>query len=222
MRDLAWSPSDDSEVEAVAANTEDGRSVIRHSAAHVLAQAVQQQFPDAKLGIGPPIRDGFYYDFAVEKPFTPEDLAALEKRMRQIVKAGQRFSRRVYPSVEQARIELADEPFKLELVDLKSVGAVDTTEIMELGAGELTAYDNLHAHTGERIWGDLCRGPHLPTTRGIPAFKLTKSSAAYWRGDQKNAAMQRIYGTAWEDQAALDAYLVGAGRGRATRPSPAG
>jgi threonyl-tRNA synthetase len=208
LRDLAWSPSEDTEVEAVAANTEDGRSVIRHSAAHVLAQAVQQQFPDAKLGIGPPIRDGFYYDFNVEKPFTPEDLTALEKRMKQIVKAGQRFSRRVYPSVEEARTELAGEPFKLELVDLKSDHSVDTTEIMELGTGELTAYDNLHAHTGERIWGDLCRGPHLPTTRGIPAFKLTKSSAAYWRGDQKNAAMQRIYGTAWEDQEALDAHLL--------------
>ena len=208
LRDLAWSPPQDTEVEAVAANTEDGRSVIRHSAAHVLAQAVQQQFPDAKLGIGPPIRDGFYYDFSVEKPFTPEDLTALEKRMKQIVKAGQRFSRRVYPSVEQARVELADEPFKLELVDLKSDHSVDTTEIMELGTGELTAYDNLHAHTGDRIWGDLCRGPHLPTTKGIPAFKLTKSSAAYWRGDQKNAGMQRIYGTAWEDQEALDAYLL--------------
>jgi threonyl-tRNA synthetase len=208
LRDLAWSPPKDTEVEAVAANTEDGRSVIRHSAAHVLAQAVQQQFPDAKLGIGPPIRDGFYYDFSVEKPFTPEDLTALEKRMKQIVKAGQRFSRRVYPSVEQARVELADEPFKLELVDLKSDHSVDTTEIMELGTGELTAYDNLHAHTGDRIWGDLCRGPHLPTTKGIPAFKLTKSSAAYWRGDQKNAGMQRIYGTAWEDQEALDAYLL--------------
>ncbi len=208
LRDLAWAPVADTEVEAVAADTEDGRSVIRHSAAHVLAQAVQQQFPEAKLGIGPPIRDGFYYDFAVEKPFTPEDLTSLEKRMKQIVKAGQRFSRRVYASVEEAKSELANEPFKLELVDLKSESAVDTAEIMELGAGELTAYDNVHAHTGERVWGDLCRGPHLPTTRHIPAFKLTKSSAAYWRGDQKNAAMQRIYGTAWEDQAALDAYLV--------------
>jgi threonyl-tRNA synthetase len=194
-------------VDAVAADTEDGRSVIRHSAAHVLAQAVQLQFPEAKLGIGPPIRDGFYYDFAVEKPFTPEDLVALEKRMKQIVKAGQRFSRRVYPSVEEAKIELANEPFKLELVDLKSEGSIDPTEIMELGAGELTAYDNLHAHTGERIWGDLCRGPHIPTTKAIPAFKLTRSSAAYWRGDQRNAALQRIYGTAWESTEALDQHL---------------
>ncbi|SDP20829.1 threonyl-tRNA synthetase [Nakamurella panacisegetis] len=207
LRDLAWSPEHDAEVEPVAANTEDGRSVIRHSAAHVLAQAVQQQFPEAKLGIGPFIKDGFYYDFFVEKPFTPEDLTALEKRMKQIVKAGQRFSRRVYPSVEEARAELAGEPFKLELIDDKS--SIDDAEVLEVSAGGvLTAYDNLHAHTGERIWGDLCRGPHLPTTKGVPAFKLTKSSAAYWRGDQKNAGMQRIYGTAWENQEALDAYLL--------------
>ena len=211
LRDLAWSPAQDVEVEVVVAASDDGRSVIRHSAAHVLAQAVQQQFPEAKLGIGPPIRDGFYYDFAVDKPFTPEDLVALEKRMRQIIKAGQRFSRRVLGSVAEAREELAGEPFKLELVDLKSAtgpaGEIDA-DIMEIGAGELTVYDNLHAHTGERIWGDLCRGPHLPTTKNIPAFKLTKSSAAYWRGDQKNAALQRIYGTAWESQEALDAHLL--------------
>ena len=213
LRDLAWSPTVDADVEAVAANTEDGRSVIRHSAAHVLAQAVQQQFPAAHLGIGPPIRDGFYYDFHVEKPFTPDDLASLEKRMRQIVKAGQRFSRRVLPSVEEAKAELVNEPFKLELVDLKSDPGIDSSEIMELddagsGAAELTSYDNLHAHTGEKIWSDLCRGPHLPTTKGIPAFKLTKSSAAYWRGDQRNAGMQRIYGTAWETQEALERHLL--------------
>jgi len=211
LRDLAWAPDVDSEVEAVAADTDDGRSVIRHSTAHVLAQAVQQQFPEAKLGVGPPIRDGFYYDFAVDHSFTPEDLVALEKRMRQIVKAGQRFSRRVLPSVSEGRIELADEPFKLELLDLKSLSnddGADTSGIMELGSGELTMYDNLHAHTGERIWSDLCRGPHVPTTKHIPAFKLTKSSAAYWRGNQKNAAMQRIYGTAWENQEALDAHQL--------------
>jgi threonyl-tRNA synthetase len=211
LRDLSWVPDLDIDVEAVAADTDDGRSVIRHSAAHVLAQAVQQQFPEAKLGVGPPIRDGFYYDFGVADPFTPENLVALEKRMRQIVKAGQRFARRVLPSVSEARIELADEPFKLELLDRKSGNngdGADTGEFMELGSGELTMYDNLHAHTGERIWGDLCRGPHVPTTRGIPAFKLTKSSAAYWLGDQKNAAMQRIYGTAWENQEALDAHLL--------------
>lgn len=203
LRDLSWAPDADAEVVPVAADTEDGRSVIRHSAAHVLAQAVQDLFPDAKLGIGPPITDGFYYDFDVAEPFTPEDLEALEKKMRQIVKDGQLFSRRVYESKDAAREELADEPFKLELVDDKS----GDPEVMEVGGDELTAYDNLNPRTRERIWGDLCRGPHIPTTRYIPAFKLTRSSAAYWRGDQDNASLQRIYGTAWESQEALDRHL---------------
>ncbi|MGN6335739.1 threonine--tRNA ligase [Mycobacterium sp.] len=203
LRDLSWAPDADAEVVPVAANTDEGRSVIRHSAAHVLAQAVQELFPQAKLGIGPPITDGFYYDFDVPEPFTPEDLAALEKRMRQIVKEGQLFERRVYASKDQARTELADEPYKLELVDDKS----GDPDIMEVGGDELTAYDNLNPRTRERVWGDLCRGPHIPTTKHIPAFKLTRSSAAYWRGDQKNASLQRIYGTAWESQEALDAHL---------------
>ncbi|MEU5696556.1 threonine--tRNA ligase [Actinosynnema sp. NPDC020468] len=205
LRDLSWKPTVDVEVEAVAANTDDGRAVIRHSTAHVLAQAVQQQFPDAKLGIGPPVRDGFYYDFRVDKPFTPEDLQALEKRMKAIVKGAQRFDRRVVESVEAAKRELAAEPFKLELVDLKS--DVDTSEVMEVGAGELTVYDNLDPRTGDRVWGDLCRGPHVPTTKHIPAFKLTRVAAAYWRGNEKNPQLQRVYGTAWESQEALDAHL---------------
>ena len=205
LRDLSWTPDEDVEVTPVAADTEDGRSVIRHSAAHVLAQAVQAMFPDAKLGIGPPITDGFYYDFEVAEPFTPEDLEALEKRMRQIVKQGQLFSRRVFESKDQARHELADEPYKLELIDDKS--GADDPEVMEVGGDELTAYDNLNPRTREREWGDLCRGPHIPTTRYIPAFKLTRSSAAYWRGDQNNASLQRIYGTAWETQEALDRHL---------------
>ena len=205
LRDLSWTPDEDVEVTPVAADTEDGRSVIRHSAAHVLAQAVQAMFPDAKLGIGPPITDGFYYDFEVAEPFTPEDLEALEKRMRQIVKQGQLFSRRVFESKDQARHELAGEPYKLELIDDKS--GADDPEVMEVGGDELTAYDNLNPRTREREWGDLCRGPHIPTTRYIPAFKLTRSSAAYWRGDQKNASLQRIYGTAWETQEALDRHL---------------
>ncbi|MBB3053273.1 threonyl-tRNA synthetase [Prauserella isguenensis] len=205
LRDLAWAPDADAEVEPVAANTEDGRSVIRHSAAHVLAQAVQQQFPDAKLGIGPPVKDGFYYDFAVDTPFTPEDLQALEKRMKQIIKGSQQFSRRVVDSVDDAKAELADEPFKLELVDLKS--DVDTDEVMEVGGGELTIYDNLDPRSKERVWGDLCRGPHVPTTKFIPAFKLTRSAAAYWRGDENNRQLQRIYGTAWESAEAQDEYL---------------
>jgi len=209
LRDLSWTPDADAEVEPVAADTEDGRAVIRHSAAHVLAQAVQQQFPEARLGIGPPIRDGFYYDFDVEKPFTPEDLQALEKRMKQIIKASQRFSRRVVESVDAAKDELKAEPYKLELVDLKSGSddAIDTDEVMEVGGGELTIYDNLDPRSGEQVWGDLCRGPHVPTTKHIPAFKLTRVAAAYWRGSEKNPQLQRIYGTAWESQEAQDAYL---------------
>lgn len=203
LRDLSWVPDADAEVVPVAANTDEGRSVLRHSTAHVLAQAVQDLFPQAKLGIGPPITDGFYYDFDVPEPFTPENLAALEKRMRQIVKDGQLFDRRVYESKDQARTELAGEPYKLELVDDKS----GDPDVMEVGGDELTAYDNLNPRTRERVWGDLCRGPHIPTTKHIPAFKLTRSSAAYWRGDQSNASLQRIYGTAWESQEALDKHL---------------
>lgn len=205
LRDLSWAPETDTVVEPVRADSEDGRSVIRHSAAHVLAQAVQELFPQAKLGIGPPIENGFYYDFDVAEPFTPEDLAKLEKKMKQIVKSGQRFSRRVYESLDAAKAELQDEPYKLELVDDK--GSADDPEVMEVGGGELTAYDNLNPRTGEREWGDLCRGPHVPTTKYIPAFTLTRSSAAYWRGNQDNAGLQRVYGTAWESQEALDAYL---------------
>ncbi len=206
LRDLAWSPESDVEVHAVAASSDEGRSVIRHSAAHVLAQAVQQKFPEAHLGIGPPIRDGFYYDFQMPRPFTPEDLADLEKRMNKIIKAGQRFSRRVYPSQEAALEELAAEPFKIELVGLKGGG--DGAEFKAVGAGDLTVYDNVHAHTGATVWSDLCRGPHLPTTKHIPAFTLTRSAAAYWRGNQENPQLQRIYGTAWESSEKLDDYLT--------------
>ncbi|WP_327145516.1 threonine--tRNA ligase [Nocardia sp. NBC_01327] len=204
LKDLSWIPDADTEVEAVTADSEDGRSVIRHSAAHVLAQAVQQEFPEAKLGIGPPIKDGFYYDFQVERPFTPEDLAKLESRMKKIIKGAQRFSRRV-TDVEEARVELAKEPFKLELISDKS--GIDDPEVMEVGGTELTIYDNLDPRTGEKLWGDLCRGPHIPTTKYIPAFKLTRSSAAYWRGDQSREDLQRVYGTAWESQEAQDEYL---------------
>nr|WP_246110162.1 threonine--tRNA ligase [Saccharopolyspora dendranthemae] len=207
LRDLDWAPEADAEVEAVAAESEEGRSVIRHSAAHVLAQAVQDLFPDAKLGIGPPVRDGFYYDFDVDKPFTPEDLQALEKRMKQILKSGQKFSRRRLDSVEAAKEELANEPYKLELVDLKSGDdSVDTSEVMEVGGGDLTVYDNIDRH-GERVWGDLCRGPHVPHTRFIPAFKLTRVAAAYWRGDQANQQLQRVYGTAWESKEKLEEHV---------------
>ncbi|MDG3011361.1 threonine--tRNA ligase [Rhodococcus sp. D2-41] len=208
LKDLSWTPETDTEVEAVAANTEDGRSVIRHSCAHVLAQAVQQEFPEAKLGIGPPIENGFYYDFQVAEPFTPEDLARLEKRMKKIVKDAQRFSRRVVEDLDDAREELKDEPFKLELISDKGDKSLsDDPEVMEVGGKELTIYDNLNPRTGEVIWKDLCRGPHIPTTKFIPAFKITRSSAAYWRGDQNNADLQRIYGTAWESAEALEQHL---------------
>jgi threonyl-tRNA synthetase len=208
LRDLAWAPDADVEVEPVGADSDEGRSVIRHSAAHVLAQAVQQLRPEAKLGIGPPITDGFYYDFDVDVPFTPDDLEKLESAMKKIIKAGQRFSRRRYDSLDDARKELADEPYKLELIDLKGGTDVDTSEVMEVGEGELTAYDNVHAHTGETVWSDLCRGPHVPTTRFIPAFKLMRSAAAYWRGSERNPQLQRIYGTAWESAEAQEAYLA--------------
>ncbi|WP_433272641.1 threonine--tRNA ligase [Pseudonocardia xinjiangensis] len=211
LRDLAWMPEGDVEVQPVGADTEDGRSVIRHSAAHVLAQAVQQLYPEAKLGIGPPITDGFYYDFDVDKPFTPDDLTKIESAMKKIIKAGQRFSRRRFDSLEDAREELADEPYKLELIELKGgpeSEAAEDGEVMEVDAsGELTIYDNVHAHTGATVWSDLCRGPHIPTTRFIPAFTLTRTAAAYWRGSEKNPQLQRIYGTAWESQEALDAHL---------------
>jgi threonyl-tRNA synthetase len=205
LRDLGWAPGVEAEVTPVVIDSDEGRAVLRHSTAHVLAQAVQQLHPDAKLGIGPPIRDGFYYDFDVATPFTPEDLTALEKKMNEIIKSGQRFHRRVVESVDAAKQELAHEPYKLELVDLKS--DVDATEVMEVGGGELTIYDNLDRKTGDPCWGDLCRGPHLPTTRHIPAFKLMRSAAAYWRGDQKNPQLQRVYGTAWESRDALKAHL---------------
>ncbi|WIM94765.1 threonine--tRNA ligase [Actinoplanes oblitus] len=203
LRDLTWTPAADTEVTPVAIDEPDGLDVLRHSTAHVLAQAVQDVFPEAKLGIGPPIRDGFYYDFDVAKPFQPEDLTKLEKRMQEIVKAGQTFHRREYSSLDEAKAELHAEPFKLELVDIK--GDVDA-EAAAVGAGELTHYDNVDKD-GKRVWGDLCRGPHLPSTRLIPAFKLMRSAAAYWRGSEKNPQLQRIYGTAWPSRDELKAYL---------------
>ncbi len=207
LRDLSWTPDADADVVPVAANTDEGRSVIRHSAAHVLAQAVQDLFPHAKLGIGPPITDGFYYDFDVTEPFTPEDLTKLEKRMRQIVKEGQLFDRRVYESKDAGAAGAGQRALQARTRRRQVRRDRDMAEIMEVGGDELTAYDNLNPRTRERVWGDLCRGPHIPTTKHIPAFKLTRSSAAYWRGDQSNASLQRIYGTAWESQEALDAYL---------------
>ena len=205
-RDLSHVVSDGDEIEPIAIDSPAGRAILRHSTAHVLAQAVQDLYPEAKLGIGPPIENGFYYDFDVPRPFHPEDLERIEKRMREIVKAGQRFSRRVV-SEEGARAELASEPYKLELIDLK--GSADEAAegaSTEVGGDELTIYDNLDPRSGEVVWKDLCRGPHLPSTRNIPAFALTRSAAAYWRGSEKNPQLQRIYGTAWESKDALAAY----------------
>jgi threonyl-tRNA synthetase len=204
LRDLDWTPETDATVTPVALDSPDGLAVLRHSTAHVLAQAVQEIFPEAKLGIGPPIENGFYYDFQVPRPFQPEDLDKVEKKMQEIVKSGQSFRRRRFDSLDQARAELAAEPFKLELVDLK--GDVDDAEVMEVGGGELTIYDNLD-RDGNRRWADLCRGPHLPSTRLIGAFKLMRSAAAYWRGSEKNPQLQRVYGTAWPTRDALKDYL---------------
>ncbi|MGI9091845.1 MAG: threonine--tRNA ligase [Mycobacteriales bacterium] len=205
LRDLAWAPDSDVDVEPVFADSDDGRAVIRHSTAHVMAQAVQELFPAAKLGIGPPITDGFYYDFDVVEPFKPEDLDRIEKRMRDIVKEGQAFVCRPIDD-DDARAELADEPYKLELIGLKSNAATAAEGAsVEVGAGGLTMYDNVH-RDGSLAWKDLCRGPHLPTTKAIPAFKLMRSAAAYWRGSEKNPQLQRIYGTAWESRDALKDY----------------
>jgi threonyl-tRNA synthetase len=206
LKDLNWAPDADALVDPVPAASADGRAVIRHSTAHVLAQAVQELFPGTKLGIGPPVENGFYYDFEPERPFTPEDLTALEKKMQEIVRAGQNFARREISDAD-AKSELTDEPYKLELIGLK--GGADDTEgaNVEVGGAQLTMYDNLDARTGDLVWTDLCRGPHLPRTSTIPAFSLTRSAAAYWRGSEKNPQLQRIYGTAWESKDAHKAYL---------------
>ena len=209
LSDLAVELHEGDVVGPVAIGSEEGRAILRHSTAHVLAQAVQDLYPDARLGIGPPVRDGFYYDFDVKEPFKPEDVERIETRMRKIVKEGQRFSRRVVTDGE-AREELADEPYKLELIELKGGGAGDAEPAegasVEVGAGDLTIYDNLR-RDGSLAWKDLCRGPHLPTTKRIPAFRLMRTAAAYWRGDEQNPQLQRIYGTAWESTEALEEHV---------------
>ena len=210
LRDLAHVVAEGDVVEAVGLDSDEGLAVLRHSAAHVLAQAVQQIYPKARLGIGPPIRDGFYYDFDVEEPFTPEDLKPLEKAMQKIINEGQTFVRRVVTD-EAARVELADEPYKCELIGLKggAAGAVSSVEgaDVEVGAGELTIYDNIR-RDGERVWGDLCRGPHVPTTKMLGnAYKLMRTAAAYWGGSEKNPQLQRVYGTAWPSKDEMKDYL---------------
>jgi len=203
-RDLTHVLAEGDVVEPITVDSEEGRAIMRHSTAHVLAQAVQDLFPEAKLGIGPPVENGFYYDFDVNQPFTPEDLKRIEKRMREIVKQGQEFRRRRVTD-EEARQELAAEPYKLELIGLK--GGASEEESVEVGGAELTIYDNLDPKTGEVRWKDLCRGPHVPSTKAIAAFKLMRSGGAYWRGSEKNPQLQRIYGTAWESKERQDEYL---------------
>ena len=204
LKDL-WSDISQSDViESIASSTDEGLNVLRHSTAHVLAQAVQDVFPETKLGIGPPIKDGFYYDFDPKNPFTPDDLIKLESAMKKIVKDGQRFKRRVVTDSE-ALSELSGEPYKCELIKLKSSDAADGAGV-EVGQGELTIYDNL-GRDGKPLWSDLCRGPHLPSTKYIATYKLMRSAGAYWRGSEKNPMLQRIYGTAWPSQESLDGYL---------------
>ena len=205
LKDLWTELKDGDEVEGISIESPEGLAVLRHSTAHVLAQAVQEVYPETKLGIGPPVTDGFYYDFDPAKPFTPEDLEKLESAMRKIIKAGQRFRRRVVTDKE-ALEELKAEPYKCELIGLKSSATDEDGASVEVGAGELTIYDNL-GRDGQPVWGDLCRGPHLPSTKHIPAFKLMRTAAAYWRGSEKNPMLQRIYGTAWPSQEKLDSYL---------------
>jgi threonyl-tRNA synthetase len=203
LRDLWTDLADGDVVESVTIDSEDGLKVLRHSTAHVMAQAVQQIYPEAKLGIGPPITDGFYYDFDPQDPFTPESLEKIESAMRKIVKEGQRFKRRATNEAD-ALVELAKEPYKCELIGIKG-GSSDESSV-EVGGAELTIYDNL-GRDGQPVWSDLCRGPHLPSTKHIPAFKLMRSAGAYWRGSEKNPMLQRIYGTAWPSVDALNAYL---------------
>ena len=207
LRDLAATVTDTDTVEPVTIDSADGLGILRHSAAHVMAQAVQSINPDARLGIGPPVTDGFYYDFDVAEPFTPEDLKAIDKAMDRIVRQGQRFERRVLTEAE-ARAELAGEPYKLELIGLKgSVADSEDGESVEVGGAELTIYDNVDGKTGEVYWKDLCRGPHLPNTRMIGnGWALIRNAAAYWRGSEKNKQLQRIYGTAWPTKDELRAY----------------
>ena len=190
-------------IEGISISSPDGLAVLRHSTAHVMAQAVQQVFAQTRLGIGPPITDGFYYDFDPQNPFNPDDLEKIESAMRKIVKEGQRFKRRVTTEADALK-ELAHEPYKCELIGIKG-GGTDETNV-EVGGTELTIYDNL-GRDGQPVWSDLCRGPHLPSTKHIPAFKLMRSAAAYWRGSEKNPMLQRIYGTAWPSQDELNAYL---------------
>jgi threonyl-tRNA synthetase len=203
LKDLWTELSDGDVVESVLISSPDGLAVLRHSTAHVMAQAVQEVYANTRLGIGPPIKDGFYYDFDPTNTFNPDDLVKIESAMRKIVKEGQRFRRRVTTEAEALK-ELAHEPYKCELIGIKGPAGEEAS--VEVGGSELTIYDNL-GRDGNPVWSDLCRGPHLPSTKHIPAFKLMRTAAAYWRGSEKNPMLQRIYGTAWPSQDELNAYL---------------
>jgi len=203
LKDLWTELSDGDVLESVLISSPDGLAVLRHSTAHVMAQAVQEVYANTRLGIGPPIKDGFYYDFDPTNTFNPDDLVKIESAMRKIVKEGQRFRRRVTTEAE-ALNELAHEPYKCELIGIKGPAGEEAS--VEVGGAELTIYDNL-GRDGNPVWSDLCRGPHLPSTKHIPAFKLMRTAAAYWRGSEKNPMLQRIYGTAWPSQDELNAYL---------------
>ncbi|MDQ6649048.1 MAG: threonine--tRNA ligase [Actinomycetota bacterium] len=208
VRDLAWLPGDGDRLESVPLASDEGRAILRHSTAHVMAQAVTDLFPDAKFAIGPPIDNGFYYDFDVTRPFTPEDVDRVEARMREIIGTDQAFTRRVVEPAEAQQM-FAAQPYKLEIIDRAAAGAVEGEETLDAaGPGEITVYDNHpHGAHGHVTFTDLCRGPHVPSTKAIPAFKLMRTAAAYWRGDERNPMLQRIYGTAWESEAALAAHL---------------
>jgi threonyl-tRNA synthetase len=203
LKDLWTELSEGDVVDSVLISSPDGLAVLRHSTAHVMAQAVQEVYANTRLGIGPPIKDGFYYDFDPTNTFNPDDLVKIESAMRKIVKEGQRFRRRVTTEAE-ALTELAHEPYKCELIGIKGPAGEEAS--VEVGGSELTIYDNL-GRDGNPVWSDLCRGPHLPSTKHIPAFKLMRTAAAYWRGSEKNPMLQRIYGTAWPSQDELNAYL---------------
>jgi threonyl-tRNA synthetase len=205
LADLSYVPVDGDQLEPVPLASPEGRDVLRHSAAHVMAQAVTDLFPAAKFAIGPPIENGFYYDFDVQRPFTPEDVERIEARMREIVAADQRFQRRAVQPEEAQRL-FADQPYKLEIIERAAAGQASAEEAVDAAGPDITVYDNLAATDGAEFT-DLCRGPHVPSTGRIPAFRLMRIAAAYWRGDERNQQLQRIYGTAWESEAALETYL---------------
>ncbi|MEO8322766.1 MAG: threonine--tRNA ligase, partial [Actinomycetota bacterium] len=195
QKDLSFVPPDGVEAQIVTTTDDLGREIMRHSTAHVLAQAVLRLYPGAKYSIGPPIEDGFYYDFDVATPFTPDDLEMIEAEMHKILKENQRFERVVVDRDEALRF-FADQPYKVEIIE--GVDAGDPTEI--------TFYKNV-TPGGEVAFTDLCRGPHVPGTSRLKAFKLLRTAGAYWRGDETKPMLQRIYGTAWESKDALEAYL---------------